>query len=125
MFFHSFYVFYFIAPSSAPTSVNISDMTATNITVQWEPVNCIDRNGNITSYALRYRVQNTTVFQTLVVPKVYRAVLSNLKSSTSYEIEVAAVNSAGRGVYSSITVGNTIGKPSFEAADFRKSQCCM
>ena len=100
-------------------------MTATNITVQWEPVNCIDRNGNITSYALRYRVQNTTLFQTLVVPKIYKAVLSNLEPSTSYEIEVAAVNNAGIGVYSNIAVGKTIGKPTFEATNFKKSQNCM
>ena len=36
-------------PSAPPTSVATSDVTSSNITVQWGPVDCIHRNGNITA----------------------------------------------------------------------------
>ena len=37
---------------SAPTSVATSDVTSSNITVQWGPVDCIHRNGDITGYSV-------------------------------------------------------------------------
>ena len=42
------------APSAPPTSVNVSDVTPSSITVQWGPVDCIHRNGDITGYSVQY-----------------------------------------------------------------------
>ena len=90
------------APSAAPTSVRISDGTSSNITVQWGAVDCIDRNGDITGYSVRYGVQGNRNTQYLNVSggSITEATISSLMPSTTYSIQVAAVNSAGIGVYS-------------------------
>ena len=71
--------------------------TSFAITVQWGMVPCIDRNGEITGYSVRYSGGCST--QTMNVTE-RETTLQDLTSSTNYSIEVAAVNSAGVGVYS-------------------------
>ena len=90
------------APSAPPTSVSTSDVTSSSITVQWGAVDCIHRNGDITGYSVRYGVQGSGSTQTLNVSgsATTEATISGLESATNYSIEVAAVNSAGTGVYS-------------------------
>ena len=91
-----------LAPSAPPTPVSASDVTSFSITVQWGPVDCIHRNGEITGYLVQYGVEGSGSTQTVIVsgggnPEV---IISGLQSTTAYLIEVAAVNSAGTGVYS-------------------------
>ena len=97
-------------PSAPPTSVNVSDMTNSSITVQWGPVECIHRNGNITSYSVRHGVDGTRSYQTVNVSG--GSTITGLNAATNYSIEVAAVNSAGIGEYSdpisSITLGENL-----------------
>ena len=90
------------APSAPPTSVNTSDVTSSSITVQWGAVDCIHRNGDITGYSVRYGVQGNGSTQTESVSggATIEATISGLTKDTSYDIELAAVNSAGVGVYS-------------------------
>ena len=95
------------APSSAPTSVRVSAVTSSSITVQWGAVDCIHHNGDITSYSVQYGVQGNGSIQTMYVSRgsVTEATISTLMPSTTYSIQVAAVNSVGIGEYStSITV---------------------
>ena len=98
-------------PSTPPTSLSVSDITSTNITVQWGPVDCIHRNGDITGYSVKYGAQGTRSTQTLKVSggATTEIAISGLKASTTYFIEVAAVNSAGTGVYSHSTSLRTSG----------------
>ena len=65
-------------------------------------MNCSHRNGNITGYSVRYRVQEYESTQTESVSggATTHATIPGLTPSTSYVIEIAAVNSAGIGVYS-------------------------
>ena len=90
------------APSAGPTSVRESAVTSSSITVQWGAVDCIHHNGDITGYSVRYGVQGNGSTQTVSVSggSVTEATISSLMSSTTYSIQVAAVNSAGIGVYS-------------------------
>ena len=91
------------APSAPPTSITISKVTTFNITIQWGPVDCIHRNGDITGYSVRYRVfgNNATQLQTVNVQRATRKfTISNLLAFTTYTIEVAAVNAVNTGVYS-------------------------
>ena len=81
------------APSTPPTSLSVSDITSANITVQWGPVDCIHHNGDITGYSVRYGAQGTGS-KTLKISGDEIAI-SGLKASTTYFIEVAAVNSGG------------------------------
>ena len=96
------------APSAPPTSVNLSDVTSSSITVQWGAVDCIHRNGDITGYSVRYGVQGSAEGDKTVVMAsgdssggMYE--ISGLTPSITYIIEVAALNSAGTGVYSDPT----------------------
>ena len=91
-----------IEPSAASTSVGIFAVTSSNITVQWRAVDCIHRNGNITGYSIQCRAGGSQSTQIVHVSggSVTEATISSLMSSTTYSIEVAAVNSGGTGVYS-------------------------
>ena len=118
MEFHIFSLFYYkplthTAPSAAPTSVSVSEVTSSSITVQWGAVPCIHRNGDITGYSVQYGVVGSESTQTMSVSGVVSGGMykvSELKQLTNYTIKVAAVNSAGIGVYSNIIEVST--KPS-------------
>ena len=99
------------APSAAPTSVSVSEVTSSSITVQWGAVDCIHRNGDITDYSVRYGVQGNGSTQTVNVSGSGATMrqVSGLTASTEYSIEVAAVNSAGAGDYSNATMQLTQG----------------
>ena len=97
------------APFAAPTSVSVSEVTSSSITVQWGAVDCIHRNGDITGYSVRYGVQGSGSTQTVSVSGggATMTTISGLESSTIHSIEVAAVNSAGTGVYSPVIMEET------------------
>ena len=90
------------APSAAPTSVRTSSNSSSSITVQWGAVDCIHHNGDITGYSVQYWVVGSGSTQTMSVSggSATEATISSLMSSTTYSIQVAAVNSAGIGLYS-------------------------
>ena len=64
---------------------------------------CIDQNGDITGYSVRYAVEGSVSALNVSASggDGTEATISGLDAATSYSIEVAAVNSAGTGVYSS------------------------
>ena len=101
---HTFTSRFLLAPSTAPTCVTVSKVTSTSITVQWGEVDCIHRNGDITGYTVRYRVQVNGSTQSVSVSGggSTQTIIFGLIPSTNYSIEVAAVNSVGTGVYSNV-----------------------
>ena len=93
------------AAPAAPTSVSVSEVTSSGITVQWGAVDCIHHNGDITGYSVRYGVQGSSEGEMTVEivsgdssRGTYQ--ISGLSTATVYTIEVAAVNIAGTGNYS-------------------------
>ena len=101
------------APSAAPTSVSTSTDSSSSITIQWGQVDCIDRNGDITGYSVRYTGGGST--QTVNVSRDFSGgiyVISNLEPSTNYSIGVAAMNGELIGPYSTavnqLTEGNIL-----------------
>ena len=85
-------------------------MKSFNITVKWDPVSCIQRNGDITQYSVRYKVKGSYHIQNMRVKSsavTTEVTITGLHSATTYSIEVAAVNSAGTGVYSAAIVATT------------------
>ena len=90
------------APSAPPSSVNATVQSSTSITVQWGEVPCIDRNGDITGYSVQYGVMGSGNTQTMPVDgaDTTQTTIGDLMSSTTYSIQVAAINSEGTGVYS-------------------------
>ena len=85
----------------------VSDVTSSSITVQWDEVPCIHRNGVITSYSVQYGVMGSVSTQTMSVSGDFNGgmyVISNLESSTFYSIQVAAMNDDLIGPYSTATL---------------------
>ena len=90
-------------PTGPPIVINTTTIS-TNITVQWEPVKCIHRNGNITSYSVRVIRNGEIVKSVSVSGYIGNVTISELS------ISVAAVNSNGTGAYSDDTTVTTEGK---------------
>ena len=88
----------YTAPSRAPTSVIHGTVTASSITLHWGEVKCIHRNGQITGYRVQ-AVRNGMTEKSINVA-TRQATVSRLSPLTLYTVQVAAVNSAGTGPYS-------------------------
>ena len=100
------------APSAAPTSVSVYEVTSSSIIVQWGAVDCIHRNGDITGYSVRYGVQvsgegDRTVEMASGDSSGGMFQISGLSTATVYTFEVAAVNIAGTGNYSTSIIAKT------------------
>ena len=81
-----------------------STSTSTSITVMWEGLSCIDRNGEITGYRIQYGV--TTLSSTVNITGTSASdrtfTASGLVPLTTYMFRIAAVTSDGVGPYSSV-----------------------
>ena len=109
------------APSAPPFYVAVTGVTSSTITVQWGSVPCVHQNGDITGYWFLYGAIGSGSTQTLIVDaSTTQTSITGLNPSTTYSIEVAAVNIAGTGVYSEPETNNTL--PS-EAAMLIKRAC--
>ena len=100
--FKSWFVLSSTAPTGAPDGVSEVSVTANSITVQWGEVPCMDRNGEITGYTV-----NATINGEIIATENVNdgsASVSGLNPSTEYIVTVAAINSAGTGPFSSISI---------------------
>ena len=110
----------FIVPSAPPTDVNIS-ISGLNIIVQWESVECIHHNGDITGYIIQYRENGSELTESLnisVNSTEREETLSGLSTAILYVIQVAAVNRAGVGPYSEPVTLQIPGIPHFNKSIF-------
>ena len=98
-----------VAPTDPPTPVSASS-SSTSITVQWGPVDCIHRNGDITGYSVQYGEMGSESTQTVNVTEETSKTISGLSTSTNYTYQVAARNSAGLGPYSDLQTIHTDSK---------------
>ena len=87
--------------------MSVSEVTSSSITVQWGPVDCVDRNGDITGYSVQYGEVGSGSTQTISLSVATETTIAGLSSSTEYSIQVAAVNSAGTGPYSDSITAET------------------
>ena len=94
----------------------MSEVTSTNITLQWEVLDCIDQNGDITGYSVRYEAVDSGSTDSVTVEgnSTTSGTVTGLTSSTNYSVEVAAVNGAGVGVYSDLVNITTFGKLEYQ-----------
>ena len=89
------------APSGSPSSFRRAAITPNNITVQWGEIPCLSHNGVITGYIVR-ALRNGIVERTVSVGgNTSGATISGLIPSTTYGVQVAGVNSAGTGPFTS------------------------
>ena len=93
-------------PSAPPAGLTVFDVPPASFSVQWENVPCIQRNGDITGYSVRYGVLGNGGMETptMVGSDILMTNLMGLVPDTSYLVQVAGVNGQGVGVYGEITV---------------------
>ena len=99
------------APSAPPSSVTVTGVTSSTISVQWGSVPCIHQNGDITGYSVQYEVMGSGNRETMSVPGAgtTQTTISGLTPSTTYSIQVAAVNNQLIGQYSIVESALTEG----------------
>ena len=101
------------APSAAPSSVSVTAVSPSSLNVQWEMVPCICRNGNITGYLVKYTGGGSTQTMSVSGSSTTEVNITGLSPSTSYDVQMAAVNDAGTGVFSDSQSVMTKGNLSF------------
>ncbi|XP_036263560.1 protein sidekick-2 isoform X2 [Pipistrellus kuhlii] len=90
-------------PTAPPQNVIASGRTNQSIMIQWQPPPENHQNGLLKGYIIRYCLAGLPVgyqFKNITDAEVNNLLLEDLIIWTNYEIEVAAYNSAGLGVYS-------------------------
>ena len=94
--------------SSAPTDSPMpreGTVTANSITIEWDELSCLDRNGVITGYIVEARAGGEADRTVNVNDGSAReATVSGLNPSTAYTVSLQAVNSAGSGPIRSIAI---------------------
>ncbi|XP_078296214.1 protein sidekick-1 isoform X2 [Panthera onca] len=90
-------------PSAPPKNIVASGRTNQSIMVQWQPPPETEHNGVLRGYILRYRLAGLPgehQQQNITSPEVNYCLVTELIIWTQYEIQVAAYNGAGLGVFS-------------------------
>ena len=84
------------APSGAPQSLTNTFVNDSSVTIQWNRVECLKRNSEITGYRMRYYQSPTSTAKEVNISGVMESdrmfTITGLNLNTSYEIEVMAVN---------------------------------
>ncbi|XP_028935753.1 protein sidekick-2 isoform X1 [Ornithorhynchus anatinus] len=91
-------------PTAPPQNVIASGRTNQSIMIQWQPPPESHQNGVLKGYVIRFCLAGLPVgyqFKNITNADINNLLLEDLIIWTNYEIEVAAYNSAGLGVYSS------------------------
>jgi len=92
-------------PSGAPRNLVVSSSTTTSITLTWDRISCMDRNGNITGYKIQYGI--TAFDQTMMFNGTSESsrifTLGDLVTTNRYKFRVAGVNINGTGPYREVT----------------------
>ena len=86
-------------PSAAP-EFNITAVTATSLTITWQPLPPCERNGVITNYTIAYRMEggmDMSFSEVAVGDTRLMHVVKSLTPYTNYTIKMAATTSVGRG----------------------------
>ena len=84
------------------------NVESSTINLDWGQVNCSHRNGIILGYTVQYEVIGSGNIQYLNVSKIFTVgSINELMPFMTYSISVAAVNSAGTGVFSIPIINQT------------------
>ena len=86
-------------PSSSPSNVSATAVSSTEISVMWQEVAAIDRNGNITQYEITYNGESENQ-SNLTDGNARSFIITGLDEFSNYSISVRAYTSVGPGPYS-------------------------
>ena len=89
------------APSGPPGTPSVLTRTPTSIQLSWTNIKCLQQNGIITSFTIRYRQQGSTQDMTVNTQTAATSInVTGLMAFTAYAFSVAGSNSIGMGGFS-------------------------
>ena len=92
------------APSNPVQNLMVSSSNSTSITIQWDRVECIERNSNITGYEVSYGVGTTfSTSRDIFGTDMRNFTASNLIPRTQYIFGVVPVSVSGNGRSRTVT----------------------
>ena len=99
----------YTAPSGSPQAFRATLVHSTNISVQWERVDCRYRNSEISHYSLRYSLddgsEEMNQIDVGVGDRNLTSTVVRLQPRSTYTVSIAAVNTnREEGPYTAITV---------------------
>ena len=91
----------YTAPTGPPRNVILS-ASSRSVSVSWDDIDCIERNGIITNYTVKFKEQTIPreVMGQIVEGQTFNA--SGLTPHTNYSFRVAGVNSNGTGPFTGL-----------------------
>lgn len=97
-----------IVPSTSPINVTVTTLSASTISVTWQPVPIRERNGIITEYNITYNANQWMHINTIqVTSREMSVILNSLIPFTTYNITVKAATTIGFGPDSEDAVATT------------------
>ena len=82
-------------------------MTSKSVSVSWNDIECIERNGMITNYTVEFSSLEGSVIPGVLMVDERRFTASGLTPFTNYTFQVAGINSNGTGPFSNVTTIET------------------
>ena len=97
-------------PDGAPQAVTVTPESSTNLSVSWDPVPPLNKNGVITEYEIRYNQSTFSeeVSFVTVPADSSQLVLVGLEEYVNYTVSVRAYTSVGEGPFSSNITATTL-----------------
>ena len=112
------------SPNAPPQNVNNTNTSSTTITVEWDGVECLQRNTRITGYTVHYDPPSSDGKNEVTADgngfTGGSVTLTGLSPLTNYSIQVAADSGLGRGPFS---IAITVATP--EAREFCMIVYCL
>ena len=90
-------VFSAAAPTAPPRNIHTPSTTSRSVSVSWTKIDCIERNGPITSYTVEFQ---EALITSVVVNRTFIA--SGLTPYTNYTFRVAGVNNNDTGPFTDV-----------------------
>ena len=87
---------YFLVPTTAPSHLQLLQVTTDFVSVTWNPLSNFCLNGNLTEYEVNLKEIDTNILKSYYTNKVIIE-LRELKTFTKYSVQVGACTSAGCG----------------------------
>ena len=102
------YLFLFIVPTGSPQNIAFF-VTSRSVSVSWNEIECIERNGMITNYTVEFSSLGGSVIPgVLMVDERPRFTANGLTPFTNYTFRVAGINSIGTGPFSDLITIQTV-----------------
>ena len=95
------YPFILLGPPGTPQLYPPVVLNSTSIRLEWDEVECTQRNGIIASYVIQYNnINGSSQKEVTANAEATSIVINGLNRFSLYSISIAAVNSIGTGLFS-------------------------